>query len=155
MASYCGRLLVMALVLIACCNCGSFVDVRVKSEITGNHVLSVHCKSKDDDLSARSLSYQQQFDWTFKTTTRKHLVLVLYVLEGLQRQTVRRRYKIRAPCDEIFGCWHFDNEAKVQATCHTLIGQKLCSANVSEAHWLRKVLVTCWCDTWCVISGNG
>ncbi|KAK9110069.1 hypothetical protein Sjap_018129 [Stephania japonica] len=65
------------------------------------------------------------------------------------------RYKIRAPCDEIFGCWHFDNDAKVQATCHTLIGQKLCSANVSEAHWLRKVLVTCWCDTWCMISGNG
>ncbi|KAK9110067.1 hypothetical protein Sjap_018127 [Stephania japonica] len=46
-------------------------------------------------------------------------------------------------------------QLEVQATCHTLIGQKLCSANVSEAHWLRKVLVTCWCDTWCVISGNG
>ncbi|KAK9110065.1 hypothetical protein Sjap_018125 [Stephania japonica] len=71
----------MALVLVTGCNCRSFVDaayevdnlfqvhatVRVRSEINGNHVLIVHCKSKDDDLNARYLSYKQQFDWTFKT----------------------------------------------------------------------------------------
>ncbi|KAK9115986.1 hypothetical protein Sjap_014933 [Stephania japonica] len=44
---------------------------------------------------------------------------------------------------------------QVQDTCHALIGQKLCSADMSKAHWLRKVLVTCWRDTWYVIGGNG
>ncbi|XP_042491178.1 S-protein homolog 5-like [Macadamia integrifolia] len=39
--------------------------VRIINELGEGYVLTIHCKSKDDDLGVHDLSYQKYFEWGF------------------------------------------------------------------------------------------
>ncbi|KAK9106264.1 hypothetical protein Syun_022275 [Stephania yunnanensis] len=82
--------MVMMMMLVVC-NCEAGFDgdrkirwfskstVRVRSEITGNHGLTVHCKSKDDDLGVRTLYWGNQFEWSFSETIIGHTLFWCYM----------------------------------------------------------------------------
>ncbi|OVA18540.1 Plant self-incompatibility S1 [Macleaya cordata] len=42
------------------------ITVWVYNELDPNTTLTIHCKSKDDDLGEHTLSYNQEFHWKFR-----------------------------------------------------------------------------------------
>ncbi|OVA18538.1 Plant self-incompatibility S1 [Macleaya cordata] len=47
------------------------ITVWVYNELDPNTPLTIHCKSKDDDLGERTLSYKQEFHWDFNINFQK------------------------------------------------------------------------------------
>ncbi|KAK9117797.1 hypothetical protein Scep_015890 [Stephania cephalantha] len=84
-------LMMMMMMMLVVCNCEAGFDgdrkirwfskstVRVRSEITGNHGLTVHCKSKDDDLGVRTLYWGNHFEWSFSEAIIGHTLFWCYM----------------------------------------------------------------------------
>ncbi|MCL7024594.1 hypothetical protein MKW94_006891 [Papaver nudicaule] len=61
-------LLVMALLVCECSAYGAFwnaIHASVKNDISDKTVLTIHCKSKEDDLGEHRLAYGESFAWNF------------------------------------------------------------------------------------------
>ncbi|OVA17451.1 Plant self-incompatibility S1 [Macleaya cordata] len=67
-------LMVLAILLIQCSSVShgalpflpKKTTVAVRNDISANTILTIHCKSKDDDLGEQKLSYKQYFSWRFR-----------------------------------------------------------------------------------------
>ncbi|KAI3935110.1 hypothetical protein MKW92_029707 [Papaver armeniacum] len=60
-------LVTLALLVCECSAYGAFwnaIHVSVRNDISDKTVLTIHCKSKDDDLGEHKLAYGQSFNWT-------------------------------------------------------------------------------------------
>ncbi|XP_026377177.1 S-protein homolog 29-like [Papaver somniferum] len=61
-------LVTLALLVCECSAYGAFwnaIHASVRNDISDKTVLTIHCKSKDDDLGEHKLAYGQSFNWTF------------------------------------------------------------------------------------------
>ncbi|OVA02160.1 Plant self-incompatibility S1 [Macleaya cordata] len=64
-----GMVLIIFAVLVPECSSrpyGRNIHVSVVNEISEQTELTIHCKSKDDDLGEHTLSYNQDFHWNFR-----------------------------------------------------------------------------------------
>ncbi|KAF9591267.1 hypothetical protein IFM89_003218 [Coptis chinensis] len=68
--------LMFLIVLVAFCGCSTakYINFRkathvfLRNEIGSGVVLNYHCQSKDDDLGNRTLAYDEEWEWEFKTS---------------------------------------------------------------------------------------
>ena len=59
-------------------NGGGRAHVKVRNGLDGNLDLTLHCKSKDDDLGEKLLRYEQTFEFSFRPWTRLLATTLFY-----------------------------------------------------------------------------
>ncbi|KAI3847230.1 hypothetical protein MKX03_000975 [Papaver bracteatum] len=63
-----GLVVILSLLVCECSASGAFwnaIHASVRNDISDKTVLTIHCKSKDDDLGEQRLAFHQAFSWTF------------------------------------------------------------------------------------------
>ncbi|KAI3968108.1 hypothetical protein MKW92_051835 [Papaver armeniacum] len=106
---------VVGLVILAllCCEGSSFggfwkaIHASVRNDISDKTVLTIHCKSKDDDLGEHKLAYGEEFSWKFhKNFMRTEMFWCFMWWSDSTGKTIKGSYEVH----KLKRDWH---------NCHT------------------------------------
>ncbi|KAI3853870.1 hypothetical protein MKX03_001198 [Papaver bracteatum] len=74
------------------------IHASVRNDISDKTVLTIHCKSKDDDFGEQKLAYGEEFSWKFhKDFMRTKTFRCFMRSSGSTGNTIRGSYEVLPP----------------------------------------------------------